>query len=174
MGIGIFGGGNSSTKNETKNYIDSSVHTDQSNQSRGAQSGDNGISALNSDIDTSNRSTNTNTYLDGGAIQQAAKVTMSVVEAGAARDRQTVEAMGSLSARAMDGAFSALKSLGDRVMGSADATTKSAYSIAGQGMVLAGDAKAPDAAITKTTIYAMAGIAGAVVLFMVINGRGKR
>lgn len=157
------------------NLFDQRVTTTNANQTSGSQADNGGVSASNSVLDLSNRSTsNTNiTSLDGGAIDKAAKVTMSVVETGAARDRQTVDAMGSLTSRVVDGAFAALKGLGERIMGTADSATQSAYSLAGQGMRTVGDAKAPEAAITKTALYVAGGL-GAAMVVAVIFSRSKK
>lgn len=171
--------GNKKTVNtnltETTNQFDQRVITTNANRTSGAQAEGGSVSATDSVLDLSNRSTsNTNiTSLDGGAIDKAAKVTIAALTTSAERDKQTVDAMGSLSSRVVDGAFAALKGLGERLMGTADSATQSAYSLAGQGMRTVGDAKAPEAAITKTALYVAGGL-GAAMVIAVIFSRGKK
>lgn len=165
-----------STSAISNNLIDNSVSTVNANRTSGSQADNGGVSASNSTIDLSNRSTSrTNiTSLDGGAIDKAAQISMSALSTSAARDKETVAAIGTLSSKVVDGAFSALKTLGERIMGTADSATQSAYSLAGQGMRTVGDAKAPEAAITKTALYVAGGLGAAVVVAMLFANRGKK
>ena len=172
--MGIFSSDKKINTTSNTNLFDQRVSTVNANQTSGSQADNGGVSASNSSLDLSNRSTsNTSiTSLDGGAIDKAANVTIAALKTSADRDRQTVDAMGSLSSRVVDGAFAALKGLGERIMGTADSATQSAYSLAGQGMRTVGDAKAPEAAITKTALYVAGGLGAAMVVALIIS-RGK-